>query len=226
MTQESLATDSSIDQAACGGAVARAGGDPLAFAGRNKRPASGWWSRCSSLGYARAYVDEAGNAVGELGAADAPQVLMLLGHIDTVPGDIPVRIEETAAGPVLYGRGSVDAKGPLATFVAAAARVGHAWAVAHNVRVVVVGAVEEEAATSKGARFIRDRFDGVQNPVPVACVIGEPSGWQRVTLGYKGRLLVEIEGDAADDAHGRAGYGRGDGGGGSLELACGLCRGI
>jgi LysW-gamma-L-lysine carboxypeptidase len=117
---------------------------------------------------------------------------MLLGHIDTVPGAIPVRIEETDAGPTLFGRGSVDAKGPLATFVAAAVRVGHAWAEAHQVRVVVVGAVEEEAATSKGARAVRDRFDGVQNPVPVACVIGEPSGWPRVTLGYKGRLLVEI----------------------------------
>jgi LysW-gamma-L-lysine carboxypeptidase len=137
-------------------------------------------------------VDDAGNAVGELGSTDAPQVLMLLGHIDTVKGDIPVRIEETTAGPVLYGRGSVDAKGPLVTFVTAAARVGNAWAEAHNLRVVVVGAVEEEAATSKGARFIRDRFDGEQNPVPVACIIGEPSGWQRVTLGYKGRLLVEL----------------------------------
>jgi LysW-gamma-L-lysine carboxypeptidase len=24
------------------------------------------------------------------------------------------------------------------------------------------------------------------------CVIGEPSGWERITLGYKGRLLVEV----------------------------------
>ncbi|MCC6458662.1 MAG: M20/M25/M40 family metallo-hydrolase [Caldilineaceae bacterium] len=160
---------------------------------RQEEAASRWLvEQMHELGYARAYVDEAGSAVGELGASDAPQVLMLLGHIDTVPGDIPVRVEETAAGPALYGRGSVDAKGPLATFVAAAARVGDAWARAHNVRVVVVGAVEEESATSKGARTIRDRFDGVKNPVPAACVIGEPSGWSRVTLGYKGRLLVEI----------------------------------
>ncbi|NJN84907.1 MAG: M20/M25/M40 family metallo-hydrolase [Caldilineaceae bacterium] len=60
-------------------------------------------------------------------------------------------------------------------------------------RLVVVGAVEEEAATSKGARFIRDRFDGVREPIPHACIIGEPSGVNRVTLGYKGRLLVELE---------------------------------
>ncbi len=140
-----------------------------------------------------AYVDEAGNAVGEIGPADAARVIMLLGHIDTVPGQIPVRVEEGEEGALLYGRGSVDAKGPLATFVAAAARLGHDWARQQGVRVVVVGAVEEEAATSKGARHIRNRFDGVGEPIPAACIIGEPSGWSRVTLGYKGRLLVELD---------------------------------
>jgi LysW-gamma-L-lysine carboxypeptidase len=147
----------------------------------------------AAAGYDRAYVDPAGNAVGELGPADAAQVIVCLGHIDTVPGDIPVRVEQRAAGPVLYGRGSVDAKGPLATATAAAARLGRAWAQEHNVRLVVVGAVEEEAASSKGARFIRDRFDGKSEPIPAACIIGEPSGWSRVTLGYKGRVLVELD---------------------------------
>lgn len=156
--------------------------------------ASAWLvDQMAGLGYERAFVDDAGNAVGELGAADAARVVVLLGHIDTVPGNIPVRIEETAGGAVLYGRGSVDAKGPLATFVAAGARLGPAWAHEHQLRLVVVGAVEEEAATSKGARFIGQRFNGTNEPIPAGCVIGEPSGWQRVTLGYKGRLLVEIE---------------------------------
>lgn len=144
-------------------------------------------------GFDRAFVDAAGNAVGELGPADAAQTIVLLGHIDTVPGNIPVCIEATPAGDALYGRGSVDAKGPLATFAAAAARLGSIWAHAHSLRLVVVGAVEEEAASSKGARLIRDRFNGLSEPQPVACVIGEPSGWNRVTLGYKGRLLVEME---------------------------------
>jgi [amino group carrier protein]-lysine/ornithine hydrolase len=147
--------------------------------------------------YERAFVDEAGNAVGELGAPDAARTIVLLGHIDTVPGDIPVRIEAAAAGEVLYGRGSVDAKGPLATFVAAAARLDAAWARDANIRVVVVGAVEEEAATSKGARFIAARFNGRREPIPDACVIGEPSHWHRVTLGYKGRLLLDLTADQA-----------------------------
>ena len=145
-----------------------------------------------SLGYDRYEVDTAGNAVGELGAKDAARTVVLLGHIDTVYGDIPVRVEKQVDGPVLFGRGSVDAKGPLATFVTAAARLGSDWANRNDIRIVVVGAVEEEAATSKGARFIRDRFNGSDEPTPDFCVIGEPSGTTRVTLFYKGRILLEM----------------------------------
>jgi LysW-gamma-L-lysine carboxypeptidase len=145
-----------------------------------------------SAGFERAFVDEAGNAIGELGSATATRTLVFLGHIDTVPGNIPVRIAGTPDGDVLYGRGSVDAKGPLAAFVAAAARLGSAWARSAGMRLVVVGAVEEEAATSKGARYIAARFNGHAEPVPSACVIGEPSHWHRITLGYKGRLLLDL----------------------------------
>ncbi len=125
----------------------------------------------------RTHVDEAGNAVGVRGAEDAPYTLMLLGHIDTVHGQIPVRVEDD----LLYGRGSVDAKGSLCTFASAAAQatLPQPW------RVVVVGAVEEETHTSKGARHIRDAHN------PSLCVIGEPSGARRITLGYKGRLVAE-----------------------------------
>lgn len=125
-----------------------------------------------------AWVDEAGNACGLRGAADAPSLLVLLGHIDTYPGDLPVQVRDG----LLYGRGSVDAKGPLAAFAeaTASATIPDGW------RVLVVGAVEEEAATSKGARYIRDQYE------PQLCVIGEPSSANRVTLGYKGRLLVDI----------------------------------
>ena len=89
---------------------------------RAEQAATAWLvAQMSQLGYDRAYVDEAGNAVGEVGAADATQTIVLLGHIDTVPGEIPVRIIDEGSGPLLYGRGSINAKGPLAAFVAAVA---------------------------------------------------------------------------------------------------------
>jgi len=123
-----------------------------------------------------AEIDEAGNALAHRGPADAPVHIMLLGHIDTVPGDIPVRI----ADGVLHGRGSVDAKGPLAAMLCAAARAD----LPEGVRLTVAGAVGEETAGSPGARFLRTQHR------PHACIIGEPSGWDGVTLGYKGRLLA------------------------------------
>jgi LysW-gamma-L-lysine carboxypeptidase len=159
-----------------------------------EQEASTWLAaQAHSLGYDRTFVDEAGNAVAELGDEDASRVIVLLGHIDTVPGEIPVRVEERDGRSVLYGRGTVDAKGPLAAFVAAGARLGGDWARAADLRLVVAGAVEEEAASSRGARFLRDRFDGRRAPLPAACVIGEPSRWDRVTIGYKGRLLIDLE---------------------------------
>jgi LysW-gamma-L-lysine carboxypeptidase len=130
-----------------------------------------------------AYRDGVGNAVGirerpnATGAID--REIVLLGHIDTVPGEVPVRLE----GGVLYGRGTVDAKGPLATFVMAAART----TLQPGTRLVVIGAVEEEAATSRGARYAVTQY------APDFCIIGEPSGWDGVTLGYKGRLLIDYE---------------------------------
>ncbi len=127
-----------------------------------------------------ARVDEAGNAVGILG--DGPVEIVLLGHMDTVPGVVPVRVEDGT----LYGRGSVDAKGPLAAFIAAAAEVGPR----PGKRLVVVGATEEEAASSKGARHVARAL------APTCCIIGEPSGTRAVTLGYKGRVVLAYEASA------------------------------
>src|SRR5712692_3686374 len=129
--------------------------------------------RMSERGF-RASVDDSGNAVGEIG--DGPVHVVLLGHIDTVPGEIAVRVE----GDELVGRGAVDAKGPLAAFVAAASEP------VAGVRVTVVGAVEEESPTSKGARY------RATQTAPDWCVIGEPSGWDAVTVAYKGRLTLDI----------------------------------
>jgi len=118
-----------------------------------------------------AKVDPAGNAVGTLGSGS--NEIILLGHIDTVPGFIDVNRQQGN----LYGRGSVDAKGPLACFISAAvrAKIPSDW------RITIIGAVAEEG-DSHGAKYICDRY------APQMVVIGEPSGWDRITLGYKGSV--------------------------------------
>ena len=114
------------------------------------------------------WVDEVGNV-----RAPADDGVLLTSHIDTVPGDIPVRVEEGEEGEVLWGRGSVDAKGPLCSMAVTAARTGASF----------VGVVGEEV-DSKGSRFlVEDRDDA-----PDAVINGEPSGWEGITLGYRGLL--------------------------------------
>ncbi|MBO9308874.1 MAG: [LysW]-lysine hydrolase [Chloroflexi bacterium] len=132
-------------------------------------------AQMGAAGFDSAFVDAADNAVGILG--DGPRECILLGHIDTVPGYIPPRLEDGK----LYGRGSVDAKGSLAAFVSAAAIAGRqpGW------RIIVIGATEEEATTSKGARHALTLYK------PSLVVIGEPSRWDRITLGYKGRVVLD-----------------------------------
>ncbi|HEX6060606.1 MAG TPA: M20/M25/M40 family metallo-hydrolase, partial [Candidatus Limnocylindria bacterium] len=165
MNEVELAPD---DVALVGGLVA------IPSVSRQEADAVEWLvARMAERGF-RASVDPAGNAVGEIG--DGPVHVVLLGHIDTVPGEIPVRVEVGE----LIGRGAVDATGPLAAFVAAAT------VPVPGVRVTVVGAVEEESPTSKGARF------RATLPAPDWCVIGEPSGWDGVTVAYKGRLLLGV----------------------------------
>ena len=118
---------------------------------RQESVAAAWLAhQMRAAGFDRGFVDEAGNAVGELGDPSASRTIVLLGHIDTVPGNIPVRIEND----LLYGRGSVDAKGPLATFVAGAARFGSAAAKAAPRRIVGFGGGVVGAAPSKGGRVV------------------------------------------------------------------------
>ncbi len=141
-----------------------------------ERPAVEWLAqRMKSLGYDNAFIDDAGNAVGEIG--QGPNQIVLLGHIDTVPGEI--RVEQD--GILLYGRGSADAKGPLACFVDAVAKVG----VKEGWQSVVIGAVEEER-NSEGARFVVDQYQ------PAFAIIGEPNQWDRIALGYKGSAWANI----------------------------------
>jgi LysW-gamma-L-lysine carboxypeptidase len=111
-----------------------------------------------------AWLDDVGNV-----HAPADDTVLLTSHIDTVPGDIPVEIDDGD----LWGRGSVDATGPLAAMAVAAVRTG----------VSFLGVVGEEV-DSRGARHViaegRDEPDYVVN--------GEPSGWDGITLGYRGLL--------------------------------------
>jgi [amino group carrier protein]-lysine/ornithine hydrolase len=124
------------------------------------------------LGYA-ARTDAVGNGVARRGRG-RPR-LVFLGHIDTVEGRLPVR---RRAGR-LFGRGTVDAKGPLAAALLAGRTL------AGPGEYLVIAAVGEET-DSRGARYLLGRLR------PDAVIVGEPSGWDGVTIGYKGELQLEV----------------------------------
>jgi len=114
-------------------------------------------------------IDDVGNV-----RAPADDGVLLTSHVDTVPGQIPVRIEENDEGePVLWGRGSVDAKGSLAAMAVAAVRTGGSF--------LGVAGEEVDSRGSRNAVETREREPG-------AVINGEPSGWDGITLGYRGLL--------------------------------------
>ncbi len=128
--------------------------------------------RLRGLGF-NARRDQAGNVIAYRGSG--PRETVLLGHMDTVPGWIPVRRD----GAKLFGRGAVDAKGPLAAAITAITRQPPGGAQ----RYTLIAAVEEEGS-SRGARHL------VSRRAPDALIVLEPSSWDAVTIGYKGSLRL------------------------------------
>jgi len=121
--------------------------------------------------------DEVGNVIGEAGVG--PPSVMLCGHMDTVPGFIPVRID---AGKI-HGRGAVDAKSSLATMIAASKEmIKRRW----RGRLLLAAVVDEEG-TGTGIRNIIKK--GIS---PDYAIFGEPSGVGSITIAYKGNLRLKI----------------------------------
>jgi LysW-gamma-L-lysine carboxypeptidase len=129
------------------------------------------------LGF-RVRKDSVGNVIGEIGEGEP--TILLCGHMDTVTGHLPLRVEKDK----IYARGAVDAKGPLAAMVMAAAV--SAQELTFQAKIVVAIVVEEEA-TSRGVKHLLK--EGISADY---VIFGEPSGVGNITIGYKGNLHLKI----------------------------------
>jgi len=129
-----------------------------------------------NLGF-RVRKDEVGNVIGEIGQGKL--VILLCGHMDTVEGYIPVRVENNK----LYGRGAVDAKAPLAAMIVAASTFVKE---SFPGKILVVGVVDEEGSSRGIKHFIKE---GIH---PDYAIFGEPSGIGKIVFGYKGILNIKI----------------------------------
>ncbi len=143
--------------------------------------------KCDDLGFNDVHTDEVGNVIATKGSG-SPRIL-LCGHMDTVPGRIRVRKE----GDFLFGRGSSDAKGPLIAMLFAAASAQE-----KNGTITFVGAVDEEGNATGIKTLVKNK------PKVDYAIFGEPSGINHITIGYKGRIAINLKINVGDSAHASA----------------------
>jgi LysW-gamma-L-lysine carboxypeptidase len=133
-------------------------------------------NRMRNMGYSRVRMDSAGNVIGQVGRGRLR--ILLCGHMDTVPGRLPVRARDGR----ITGRGAADAKSALAAMVVAGSHLRDL----RGAIVTVVGATREEDDSLGIQTLIKSR-----TPFDFA-VFGEPSGAARLTVGYRGRIEAHI----------------------------------
>jgi [amino group carrier protein]-lysine/ornithine hydrolase len=144
--------------------------------------------KCANeLGFELADIDSAGNVIATKGNGE-PKIL-LCGHMDTVPGQIPVRIEDG----FIYGRGASDAKGPLISMLLAASEFPK-----QRGTIVFAGVVDEEGNATGIKQLVKSKLS-----VDYA-IFGEPSGIDNITIAYKGRLAIRLTCDVGSSAHASA----------------------
>jgi putative selenium metabolism hydrolase len=140
------------------------------------------------LGYA-VEVDELGNVVGTIGSGDGPCVL-IDAHMDTV--GVTQRSDWSRdpygeiVGERLYGRGSMDMKGPLAAAIYGVASLRDGLP---RGRVVVSASIAEELVEGTALMHVAQRVK------PDFVIIGEATSLN-IARGQRGRaeILIEIQG--------------------------------
>ena len=131
------------------------------------------------LGFSEVFTDGVGNLIAKYGSGNVK--VALIGHIDTVPGKLPVVV----SNELIRGRGAVDAKGPLASaFVGA--YLSRELIDDSEVTVYAIALVGEEGPSHGAWELVRSGFK------VDAAVICEPSRASDVVIEYRGSALISI----------------------------------
>ena len=119
------------------------------------------------------------------------------GHVDVVPpgeGWTSAPYQPEIRGDLLYGRGAVDMKGAIASFVAALADIP---ADAGTISLIITG--DEEGPATYGTRALIDLMRQLGH-IPDLCLVGEPTSVNRLgdmmKIGRRGsvNVFLEVEG--------------------------------
>ncbi len=143
-----------------------------------------------AVGFDEVWTDRIGNVVGRIGPGTGPR-LLYNGHMDTVGVGDPAAWTRDPFGAeiengVLYGRGSADMKGPLASLVyGAKALIDSGVKLAGDL--YVVGVVQEEPCEGYAMRVLVEE-EGIR---PDWVVLAEPTNLQ-VSRGHRGRMELQV----------------------------------
>ncbi len=131
------------------------------------------------FGYEERSVDEVGNFIASYGNGIP---ILLASHIDTVPGKLDAYFD----GERVYGRGAVDAKGPLLSYILAGAI---AMEKVEGLKIYVAGLVREEVDGLGARHLIGSGFKADH------ILIGEPTNLG-VAIAYRGSVSCRISAKA------------------------------
>lgn len=150
-------------------------------------------STLASFGMSAEVVDLGGNranVVGRISGRGTRPALLLNGHLDTVPpGDVEWAHEPYSADVVdgkIYGRGSADMKGGLASMIMAARAIKAAGLELEG-NLIFAGTAGEEVDSVGAFDFLNK--GGLTNVG--AIIIGEPSSCG-INIAEKGALWIEL----------------------------------
>lgn len=141
------------------------------------------------IGYDEVTIDPMGNVIGRIGSG--PRVIAFDGHVDTVDvGDPELWDRDPHSGDIegdiLYGRGTSDMKGGVASSVYVGALLKQ-HGIPDNVTVYVTGTVQEEDCDGLCWQYIVNE-DDIR---PDLVVITEPTSL-RIYRGHRGRMEMEV----------------------------------
>lgn len=142
------------------------------------------------LGFESVHTDRIGNVIGRYGQPGGP-ILLLNAHMDTVDtGDPSAWTHDPFGAEIieqqLYGRGSVDMKGPLAAML-----YGVSILIEQGISLpgeVVVAAVVQEEPTEGMAMRVLVEEEGLH---PDWVILGEPTNLQ-IARGQRGRMEIRV----------------------------------
>lgn len=122
-------------------------------------------------------------------------------HIDVVPPHIPYSISPGEVTPetMIMGRGSVDAKGSVASMIIALDQLHSSNAITPQDDVMLLFVVGEEVAGDGMATFSKSLSKMKEPPTFDAVIFGEPTE-NKLACGHKGGLFCDI------NAHGVPGH--------------------